>query len=196
MLILASQSPTRKTLLNNAGLRFTAVVAPIDERETEQTALTRDPNRAALARTLAEAKALAVSQSRPEAMVIGADQTLDFGGHDVHKPVSRAQAANQLMAMAGTSHTLHSGVALARAGQIVWSTVGTATLRFKPFSRQTLDAVLDLEGDAILGSVGAYRLEGPSIRLFSAIEGDYFTILGLPMLALLDALERYAPEVF
>lgn len=196
MLILASQSPTRITLLNNAGLRFTAMAAPIDERKAERDALTQDSNRAALARSLAEAKALVVSRTEPDAMVIGADQTLDFDAREIHKPVSRDQAAAQLMAMAGTSHALHSGVALARDGRIVWSTVESAILRFKPFSRQTLDAVLDLEGDAILGSVGAYRLEGPSLRLFEAIEGDYFTILGLPMLALLDALERHAPEVF
>lgn len=194
MLILASKSQTRRTLLNNAGLRFSVASAPLDEREIEERLLTLDRNRAALARGLAEAKALAVSAENPDALVIGADQTLDFAGSGFHKPANRDEAADRLMAMAGRSHELHSGVALAQGGAIVWSTVETATLTFKRFSRQTLDTVLDLEGDAILDSVAAYRLEGPSIRLFAAIKGDYFTILGLPLLALLDALERHAPQ--
>ncbi len=194
MLILASKSQTRRTLLNNAGLRFSIASAPLDEREIEEHLLTLDPNRAALARGLAEAKALAVSAENPDALVIGADQTLDFEGSGFHKPADRDEAADRLMAMAGQSHALHSGVALAQRGAIVWSTVETATLIFKRFSRQTLDTVLDLEGDAILDSVAAYRLEGPSVRLFAAIKGDYFTILGLPLLALLDALERHAPQ--
>jgi septum formation protein len=194
MLILASKSQTRRTLLNNAGLRFSVASAPLDEREIEQRLLTLDPNRAALARGLAEAKALAVSAENPDALVIGADQTLDFEGRGFHKPADRDEASRRLMAMAGQSHALHSGVALAQGGAIVWSAVETATLTFKRFSRQTLDMVLDLEGDAILDSVAAYRLEGPSIRLFAAIKGDYFTILGLPLLALLDALERHAPQ--
>lgn len=194
MLILASKSQTRRTLLNNARLRFSVASAPLDEREIEQRLLTLDPNRAALARGLAEAKALAVSAEHPDALVIGADQTLDFEGSGFHKPADRDEAARRLMAMAGRSHELHSGVALAQGGAIVWSTVETATLTFKRFSRQMLDTVLDLEGDAILDSVAAYRLEGPSIRLFAAIKGDYFTILGLPLLALLDALERHAPQ--
>lgn len=196
MLILASKSTTRKSLLKNAGLRFSVASAGVDEREIEQAALTRGENRAGLARLLAEAKALAVSAMTPQAMVIGADQTIAFEGQGLHKPVDREDAAGRLMAMAGKSHHLHSGVALARGGKIVWSTVQTAELTFKPFTRQTLDRVLDLEGDAILDSVAAYRLEGPSIRLFERIEGDYFTILGLPLLALLAALEHHAPEIF
>lgn len=195
MLILASKSQTRRTLLENAGLRFSVASASIDEREIETGLLTADPNRAALAGGLAEAKAVAVSARNPRAWVIGADQTLDFEGRGFHKPTDRAEAAERLMAMAGKAHQLHSGVALAREGAIVWSAVETATLRFKSFSRQTLQTVLDLEGEAILASVAAYRLEGPSIRLFEAIEGDYFTILGLPLLPLLDALERHAPQL-
>lgn len=196
MLIIASKSPTRKTLLDNAGLRFSVQGAPINERDIETGLLTQDANRAALARRLAEAKALAVSDGHAGAVVIGADQTLDFGGRGFHKPRDRAEAAGRLMEMAGTSHQLHSGVALARDGALLWSAVESATLTFKRFSRETLDAVLDLEGDAILDSVAGYRLEGPSIRLFQAIEGDYFTILGLPLLSLLAALERHAPETF
>jgi len=196
MLILASKSPTRKTLLDNAGLRFSVQGAPIDEREIESRLLTEHANRAGLARELAEAKALAVSAQHLGAVVIGADQTLDFRGKGFHKPENRAEAAERLMEMAGTSHQLHSGVALARDGALLWSAVESATLTFRQFSRQTLDAVLDLEGDAILASVAGYRLEGPSIRLFESVEGDYFTILGLPLLPLLAALEQHAPEIF
>lgn len=196
MLILASKSTTRKSLLENAGLRFSVASAGLDEREIERAALTGDENRSGLARLLAEAKALAVSAMAPEAMVIGADQTLDFDGHGFHKPVDREDAATRLMEMAGQSHELHSGVALARGGQVVWSAVETAVLTFKHFDRATLDRVLDLEGEAILDSVAAYRLEGPSIRLFETIKGDYFTILGLPLLPLLAALEQHAPQIF
>lgn len=195
MLILASQSPTRKTLLENAGIRFSVVSAPIDERAIESQLLTGQSNRAALARHLAQAKALAVSAGRPDALVIGADQTLDMAGRGLNKPATLAEAGDRLMTMAGTAHHLHSGVALARAGAVLWSTVESATLTFKPFTRAQLDRVLALEGEAILASVGGYRLEGPSVRLFERIEGDYFTILGLPLLALLDALEQNAPDL-
>jgi septum formation protein len=196
MLILASKSTTRKSLLENAGLRFSVASAGVDERKIEETALTEGENRAGLARRLAQAKALAISTMTPQAMVIGADQTIAFEGQGLHKPQDRADAAERLLSMAGKSHQLHSGVALARGGHIVWSAVETAVLTFKPFDRKTLDRVLDLEGEAILDSVAAYRLEGPSIRLFERIEGDYFTILGLPLLPLLAALEQHAPEIF
>lgn len=196
MLILASKSTTRKSLLENAGLRFSVASAGVDEREIEQAALTSGENRAGLASLLAQAKALAVSAMTPQALVIGADQTIAFQHQGLHKPLDRQDAAERLMAMAGKSHQLHSGVALARGGKIVWSAVETAVLTFKPFTRKTVDRVLDLEGEAIFDSVAAYRLEGPSIRLFERIEGDYFTILGLPLLPLLAALEQHAPESF
>jgi len=196
MLILASKSPTRKTLLANAGLRFSVAAAPIDERAIESRIGKENADRAVLAEMLSRTKALAVAAENPGAAVIGADQTLDFGGKALHKPADRTEAAARLMEMAGTAHRLHAGVALARDGAVLWSGVETATLTFKPFCRKTLDAVLDLEGDAILDSVAGYRLEGPSVRLFSSIAGDYFTILGLPLLPLLAALERHAPEVF
>ncbi|WP_417579043.1 Maf family protein [Pelagibacterium sp.] len=194
MLILASKSTTRKTLLENAGLVFSLASPGIDERKIETMALTQNENRAGLARILAEQKALAVSVAQRGAMVIGADQTLEFDGKALHKPSDRVEARARLLAMAGKSHQLHSGVALARDGKIVWSLVATADLTFKQFDSSTVDAVLDREGDAILDSVAAYRLEGPSIRLFERIEGDYFTILGLPLLELLAALEQHAPE--
>lgn len=168
--------------------------APIDERAVEAQILTQGANRAGLAQALARQKALAVSAERPDALVIGADQTLDFDGVGFNKPRDLAEAAARLLAMAGTAHQLHSGVALARNGTILWSHVESAGLRFRRFSEAELETVLALEGEAILASVGGYRLEGPSVRLFETIEGDYFTILGLPLLPLLAALSQYAPE--
>jgi septum formation protein len=113
----------------------------------------------------------------------------------LHKPVDMADAARQLAGLRGRTHHLHSGIALARDGEVLWSSVETASLTMREFSNAERDAVLALEGEAVLGSVGGYRLEGPSIRLFSRIEGDYFTILGLPLLPLLAALRRHAPEL-
>lgn len=115
-------------------------------------------------------------------------------GNILHKPESMAAARKQLDGLRGRAHHLHSGVALVREGEVLWSEVMTATLTMRSFSTAERDTVLGLEGDAVLGSVGAYRLEGPSIRLFERIEGDYFTILGLPLLPLLGALRQHAPE--
>lgn len=194
MLILASQSPTRKTLLDNAGLIFATRAAMIDERAIEETATASGAAKAAIAKTLAVAKARAVSGDAPGAVVIGADQTLECGALDIHKPKSRAEAARQLRAMAGRPHQLHAGVALARDGEVLWEHVESAMLVLRDFSEAELETVLDLEGDRILSSVGGYRLEGPSVRLFSSISGDYFTILGLPLLSLIAALAQFAPE--
>jgi septum formation protein len=191
MLILASKSAVRNALLARAGLRFESSPAPIDERAVEATLLGKSPAQVALG--LAEAKALTVSRLRSGAVVIGADQVLDAGGALLHKPADLAEARAQLSALRGKSHRLHSGVCLARHGVVLWSTVETATLTLRACSDAELDAALAAEGDAVLGSVGGYRLEGPSIALFEAIEGDYFTILGLPLLPLLAALRIHAP---
>lgn len=196
MLILASKSPIRKTLLESAGLRFSVEGAPVDERACETDALTRGATREGVAAALARTKAMTVSETVPGAVVIGADQTLEFEGRGFNKPESMAEAAERLMDMAGKSHYLHSAAALVRDGSLVWEGTQSARLRLKPFSRPVLEAVLACEGEAILQSVGGYRLEGPSIRLFAAIEGDYFTVLGLPLLPLLSALEIHAPESF
>jgi septum formation protein len=189
MLILASRSVTRKALLAGAGLAFEVRSADVNERAIESAMAGDDA--AAIARALAEAKARAV----PGAAVIGADQVLAFAGGLLHKPPSVAAAREQLLQLRGATHELHAGVALAREGTIVWSGVETARLTMRDFSEAELDRVLALEGDAILGSVGGYRLEGPSVRLFAGIEGDYFTILGLPLLPLLGALRRHAPDL-
>lgn len=192
MLILASSSPARKALLTGAGLRFEASPAQIDERALEAELLGKAPE--AIARTLAEAKALDVSRQNAGATVIGGDQVLAFDGELLHKPADFAAARAQLDRLRGKLHHLHCGIALARDGELLWSETHSARLLMRDFSAAERDEVLELEGEAALGSVGAYRLEGPSVRLFAAIEGDYFTILGLPLLPLLTALRLYAPH--
>lgn len=192
MLILASSSAARKALLTGAGLRFEASPAQIDERALEAELLGKLPE--AIARHLAEAKALDVSRRNPGATVIGGDQVLAFAGELLHKPADFAEARAQLDRLKGQLHYLQCGIALARDGQLLWSEAHSARLLMRAFSDAERDEVLALEGDAVLGSVGAYRLEGPSVRLFAAIEGDYFTILGLPLLPLLTALRLHAPK--
>lgn len=193
MLVLASSSPARKALLTGAGLRFEVSPAQIDERAVEAELLGKAPE--AVARQLAEAKALDVSQRRPGDVVIGGDQMLAFQGELLHKPADFEAARRQLDRLRGRLHHLHCGVALARDGALLWSEAHSARLLMREFSEVERDEVLALEGDAALRSVGAYRLEGPSVRLFAAIEGDYFTILGLPLLPLLTALRLNAPEL-
>jgi len=124
--------------------------------------------------------------------VIGADQVLALGDARFHKPADLGEARMQLRALRGRTHALHSGIALVRNGTMLWSEVETAKLTMREFADAELDAVLADEGEAALSSVGGYRLEGPSIRLFETISGDYFTILGLPLLVLLAALRTYA----
>jgi septum formation protein len=195
MLILASKSATRNALLAGAGLRFAASPATIDERALEAAELGKGGSGASVARALAEAKALDVARSNLEATVIGADQVLELGHELLHKPTDLEAAAAQLDRLRGVTHNLLAGIAIARGGEILWSHVEVARLTMRQFSKAERDHVLDLEGKQVLGSVGAYRLEGPSIRLFERIEGDYFTILGLPLLPLLAALRRLAPEL-
>lgn len=195
MLILASKSQTRKTLLEAVGINFSIASARIDEREIEAKLIAQGADKAAIALGLARAKALDVSTANPEALVIGADQTLACGALDIHKPDSRETAAAQLRRLRGRAHTLNAAAALGRNGEILWSETQSAELTMRDFTEAELDAVLDLEGAAILSSVGGYRLEGPSVRLFESIRGDYFTILGLPLLALLAALRLHAPDL-
>lgn len=193
MLILASASPTRKTLMEKASFSFSVVPAHIDERALETQALQAGADGRDLAGLLARAKAEAVSSSHPNAYVIGADQTLALGTELLHKPKDREDAARQLDHLAGKTHRLHAAVALVRNGELLWSDIETAELTMRTFSAEERDLVLDLEGPAAMTSVGGYRLEGPSIRLFETITGDYFTILGLPLLPLIGALRDLAP---
>lgn len=195
MLILASTSPARNALLAGAGVRFAARPATIDERAIQADELGKGADARGIARALAEAKALAVARADPDAMVIGADQVLALGSELLHKPADLAAAAAQLGKLRGGAHILIAAVALARDGEVLWSHIETARLTMRAFSDAERDRVLDLEGKQILGSVGAYRLEGPSIQLFERIDGDYFTILGLPLLPLFAALRAHAPEL-
>ena len=195
MLILASASATRKALLDKAGLRFEAKPAELDERQVENQALEAGGDARDVALLLARHKAEVVSSSRQGDLIIGADQTLALGLELLHKPASRAEAVAQLDHLRGKTHRLHAAVTLVRDGHLLWSDLQTAELTMRDFSAEERDHVLDLEGEASLGSVGGYRLEGPSIRLFETVAGDYFTILGLPLLPLLAALRDIAPEL-
>ncbi|MBJ7577190.1 Maf family protein [Devosia sp. MC532] len=195
MLILASTSKTRKSLLNNAGLRFTSHAADVDERAEERAASEAGGDGRDVALLLARRKAEAVSSLFPNAMVIGADQTLALGPDLLHKPSSSQSAADQLDLLRGKTHRLHAGVSLVQNGLELWSHLESAELTMREFTPEERDDVLMLEGEAVLTSVGGYRLEGPSIRLFEKVSGDYFTILGLPLLPLLQALRDFAPEL-
>jgi len=194
MLILASQSTTRKALLEQAGLRFATAPAHIDERALEAAAIEAGGDGRDVASLLARHKAEHVARAHPGAIVIGADQTLSLGTELLHKPVDRADAATQLDHLRGKTHRLHAAVALVRDETLLWSDLQTAELTMRDFTAAERDEVLDREGDAILAAVGGYRLEGPSIHLFDKVVGDYFTVLGLPLLPLLAALRALAPE--
>ena len=185
-LILASKSAARRAVLTDAGVPFTVQVADVDEDALKTPGV--DP--VELAVELARAKALAVSRHDADAWVLGADQTLAFDGGLVSKAPSLAAARERLIAMRGRTHQLHSGAALARNGQVVWSGVDTVEMRMRDFSDAFLDAYLAAEGAALLACVGSYRLEGLGSQLFEAVEGDYFTVLGLPLWPVLAELRR------
>lgn len=188
MIVLASTSPTRKALLKNAGIVFEAVSPPVDERSLEKLLLAGGAPPRALAAALADAKALAVMPFRPDDTVIGADQVLELEGERFVKPVDRLDAAAQLRRLQGRSHRLHTAVSIAVNDEIAWRHVATATLAMRPLDEAAIARYLDEAGEDVLHSVGAYLLEGVGIRLFTAIDGDYFAILGLPLLPVLEAL--------
>jgi septum formation protein len=185
-LILASQSRARQTLLSNAGIDFEAIAADIDERAAQQASGLSAPGD--IAALLARQKARSVSVRLSGRFVIGADQTLALGEQLFSKPAGRAQAAEQLHALAGRSHELHSAVAVARDGKILFIDVTIARMTMRPLGAAEIEAYLDAAGEAVASSVGAYQLEGLGVHLFERIEGDHFTILGLPLLPLLAFL--------
>ena len=185
-LILASQSRARQALLANAGISFEAVTAEIDERAVQQASGLSAPGE--IASLLAREKALSVSARQPGQFVIGADQTLALGERLFSKPAGRAQAAEQLRALAGQRHELHSAVAVARDGKILFEAVAIAGITMRRLGEAEIDVYLDQAGEAVTSSVGAYQLEGLGVHLFERIEGDHFTILGLPLLPLLAFL--------
>jgi septum formation protein len=185
-LVLASQSRARQALLANAGIAFEAIPADIDERAIQQASRLSAP--ADIALLLARQKALSVSSGQPGKLVAGADQTLALGMRLFSKPANRAQAAEQLRALAGASHELHSAVAVARDGEILFEAATIARMTMRQLGAAEIEAYLDQAGEAVTTSVGAYQLEGLGVHLFERIEGDHFTILGLPLLQLLAFL--------
>lgn len=187
-LVLASRSDIRGKILAAAGLRFEIRPSQINERAVEMESGIADA--AAVARHLARAKAQAIASSLPGRLVLGADQTLACGAKRFAKPADRAEAAEQLRALRGCVHELHSALALVRDNEIIFACVDTARLAMRDFSDRFLNGYLDMAGDAATRSVGGYQLEGIGIHLFERVEGDFFTILGLPLLPLLAFLRQ------
>ncbi len=185
-LVLASKSAVRAKILAAAGLRLETRPADIDERAVE--AGTTDS--VAAARLLARAKAQSVAKMLPGRLVLGADQTLALGETRLSKPKDRPAARAQLTALRGQAHMLHSALAFMRDDVLLFEHADTARLTMRAFSERFLDDYLDSAGDAVLASVGAYQIEGAGIHLFERIEGDYFTILGLPLLPLIDFMRQ------
>jgi len=186
-LILASQSRARQALLAGAGLAFEAIAADIDERAIQQASRLSGPGEIAL--LLAREKARWVSSQRAGHFVVGADQALALRDRLFNKPKDRAQALDQLRMLAGHRHELHSAVAVAQDGEIVFEHVAVAGMTMRPMSDAELTAYVETAGDRVVtSSVGAYQLEGSGVHLFERIEGDHFTILGLPLLPLLGFL--------
>ncbi len=188
-LVLASRSAARAAVLKGAGVVFTAVDAGVDEDVLKHGLLGRHASPLEIARVLAEEKAKAGSLKHA-GRVIGADQTLDLDGRLIDKAPDLAAARARLLELRGRVHHLHSGLAVAEAGEILLSLVESARLKVRDFSDAWLDGYLERNGAEILGSVGCYQLEGEVAQLFESIEGDYFTILGLPLLSLLAFLRR------
>ncbi|MFS8114632.1 Maf-like protein [Rhizobium jaguaris] len=189
-LILASSSPFRRMLMQNAGLCFQAVAAEIDERAIEAPLEQDGAGPDAVALVLAKAKAKEVSDRFAGSLVIGSDQTMSLGDEVFHKPKTMADAQNHLRVLSGKTHRLNSAIALARNGDIIWEHVSHAELTMRDLSSDFIHRHLSRVGDKALSSVGAYQLEAEGIQLFSKIDGDYFTIVGLPMLPLLQQLRE------
>lgn len=187
-LILASQSPFRAMLLKNAGVPFSAIRAGVDERAIDSVLEARGATPIEIALELARAKALAVSMQRPDALVIGSDQTLSLADRVFHKPQDMEGARQHLKALAGRTHALNSAIALAQGGSVIWDHVSVARLTMRTLDDGFIRRHLERVGDKALTSVGAYQYEGEGVQLFEAIDGDYFTIVGLPLLPLLAQL--------
>jgi septum formation protein len=189
-IILASQSATRVALLKAAGVAFEALPARIDERMVEEPLRAAGRSAAEIALALAEAKASGIGKADRAALVIGADQTLECDGRQWHKPATLEEARSQLVTLAARTHELHTAVAGVRGGSVIWRHLDSARLTMRPLSLAFIKAYLAKVGDAALASVGASQVEGPGIQLFEEIEGDHFTILGLPLLPLLKWLRE------
>jgi septum formation protein len=188
--VLASKSAIRGQLLGAAGVAFDTDSPGVDEAAVKASLLAEGLGPRDIADALAEAKAVKVSRRWP-GLVIGADQTLDFEGRLFDKADSLDEARKRLKMLRGQSHRLHAAVVVAQDGTPIWREVATSTLRMRPFTDAFLEAYLQRNGEAALSSVGCYHLEGEGAQLFDRIEGDYFAILGLPLIPLLDLLRRH-----
>ena len=189
-LILASKSAARRAVLDGAGVTYEARVAGVDEDAVKTALLAEGAGPRDIADAVAELKAIRVSAGRPD-FVIGSDQTLDLNGDLYDKAETLEAARERLKLLRGKTHKLHSAVVVAKDGAPIWREVVTCSLTMRDFSDAFLEDYLAAEGAQALGSVGCYRLEGPGAQLFSKIEGDYFAILGLPLMGLLDLLRRH-----
>ena len=189
--VLASKSTARAAILRNAGLRFTVHAAEIDEAELKRSLRANEANASSVAEALAELKALRVSSGHEGALVIGADQVLDCEGNWFDKPVDLASARRDLMALRGRTHLLVTSVCVVCDSVPIWHYTDQARLVMCAFSDSFLDAYLASVGCAVLGCAGAYQLESLGVQLFKEIEGDYFSILGLPLLPLLGFMRSH-----
>jgi septum formation protein len=189
-LVLASASASRRAVLSAAGLRFDVHPADLDETALKQAARSEKADAATAALRLADAKAASVAAGEPDALVIGADQILVCDGAWFDKPADLAAARMQLRTLRGRAHILATAVVCRRAGERLWQHVAEPRLVMRPFSDTFLDGYLAVEGDRVLGSVGAYRLEGPGAHLFTRVDGEHAAILGLPLLPLLEFLRQ------
>ena len=189
-IVLASTSAIRRQVLSAAGVTFETASAGVDETSIKDSLLAEGVGPRDIADALAEAKAVKVSRKR-SGLVIGADQTLDFEGRLLDKADTVEEARARLREMRGKTHKLHCGMVVARDGLPIWREVVTTTLRMRPFSDAYLEGYLERNVPGILSSVGCYQLEGEGVQLFDRIEGDYFAILGLSLIPLLDFLRRH-----
>ena len=189
-IILASGSPFRKAMLVNAGLDIEAVPADVDERALEAPLKGSGASPEDVAQVLAEAKATEVSERRPKSLVLGCDQTLSLGDEIFHKPADMEGARRHLLALSGKTHQLNSAAVLCRDGEVLWRHVGVASLTMRKLDPAFIGRHLARVGTKALSSVGAYQIEGEGIQLFEKIEGDYFTIVGLPLLPVLAKLRE------
>jgi septum formation protein len=189
-LVLASKSNIRRALLTAAGVAVEIVPSVVDERAVESAAQAVSVSAVAVAALLARAKASAVALLRPGRLVLGADQVLSLDGRRFSKAADRATARAQLGALAGRSHELHSAIAFVQDATVLFEHASTTRLRMRALSDEFLESYLDAAGTAATESVGAYQLEGLGVQLFESVDGDYFTVLGLPLLAAMDFLRR------